>query len=154
MRELHKVHLVREFKKDDRFETVKFRLAEPREPGSYRVIGHTKTHWFLDDPSYPATDARIEVGFKNGQDDEYYWYWFNWIEPEKSFMLGWHRDGDHPKHGPVHRQINQGESVVDRESAAVIDAHPGAIFHTRLEQLPHVLGEVEWDNDRAIGFQN
>ena len=131
---------------------MEFRLAEPREPGSYRVVGHTKTQWFLDDSSYPATDARIEVGFQSSQDDASYWYWFNWIEPERSFMLGWHQDSDHPDHGPVHRQINQGGSVVDRKPAAVIDGHPGALFHGRLEQLPRVLGAVEWDGEQAIGF--
>lgn len=68
-------------------------------------------------------------------------------------MFGWHRDSDHPEHGPVHRQIIQGDSVVDRGPAEFIDAHPGAIFHSRVEQLPRVLGRVEWDTDQASGFK-
>ncbi|RQG89558.1 hypothetical protein EA473_21880 [Natrarchaeobius chitinivorans] len=150
MRTLHRIHLVRELQNDDRFDTVEFRLAEPRESGSYRVVGSTKTQWLLDDPTYPSTDARIEIGFTD-QDNEY-WYWFNWIEPERSFMLGWHRDGDHPDLGPAHVQINQGESVVARKSAETIDSHPGEIFHRRLGQIPSMLKRVSWDGDQAIGF--
>ena len=153
MRNLHQVHLVREVQKDDRFETVEFRLADPREDGSYRVVGTTKTRWILDEPSYLSTDARIEIGFKNAEDESDYWYWFNWIEPERPFMLGWHRDGDHPDLGSTHVQINQGKSVVSRKSADIIDAHPGAIFHSRLEQLPSMLKQIEWDGDQVIGFE-
>lgn len=151
MRNLHHVHLLRELEKDNRFETVEFRLAEPREAGSYRVIGHTKTNWIIDDPAYPSLDARLELGFTVSQDDDY-WYWFNWIEPERSFMFGWHRDGDHPEFGPVHKQVSQGNSVVDRAAATLIDKHPGAIFHRRLAQLPSTVSMIEWDDDRVIGF--
>lgn len=153
MRNLHRVHLYREFEKDDRFETVEFRLAEPREGGAYRVVGSTRTQWIVNDPAYPSTDARVEIGFKNATQDDHYWYWFNWIEPDRSFMLGWHRDGDHPEYGPTHLQINQGGDVVDRVSADVIDAHPGSIYHQRLEQLPSVLKKIEWNEDQVTGFE-
>ena len=153
MRTLHRVHLVNEFQKDDRFDTAEFRLAEPREVGSYRVVGSTKTQWVLDDPTYPSLDARIEVGFADPSQDNHYWYWFNWIEPERSFMLGWHRDGDHPDLGPTHVQINQGESVVARKPAETVESHPGEIFHRRLDQLPDMLKQIEWDGDQAIGFK-
>ena len=153
MRNLHRVHLARELQKDDRFDTVEFRLADPREAGNYRVVGSTKTRWILDDPTYPATDARLEIGFTDSKQDTDYWYWFNWIEPERSVMLGWHRDGDHPDLGPTHVQLNQGDSVVARRVVETIDGHPGAIFHARLEQLPRLLQTIEWDGDRAIGFE-
>lgn len=154
MRDLHRDHLSREFEKDDRFDAVKFRLADPREAGRYRVVGHTTTQWILDDPSYPSTDARIEVGFKRPQNDDRYWYWFNWVEPDRSFMFGWHCDDDHPEHGRVHEQIHQGDSVVDRRSAEIVGENPGAIFHNRLERLPTALDAVEWDGDRAVGFED
>lgn len=154
MRNLHKDHLAREFEKDDRFNAVKFRLADPREDGKYRAIGRTTTRWIIDDPSYPSIDARVEVGFKNPQNDDCYRYWFNWIEPKRSFMFGWHRDDDHPECGPVHKQINQGDSVVDRDTAEIIDENPGAIFHSRLEQIPKALDTIEWDGDRAIGYKD
>ena len=152
MRTLHRVHLRGEFENDSRFETAEFRLADPREDGSYRVIGSTQTDWILDDPTYPSTDVRIEVGFKDANQGTDNWYWFNWIEPERSFMLGWHRDGDHPELGETHVQINQGDAVVTRKPAQTIDGHPGAIFHRRLEQLPDTLKAVTWDGDQAVGF--
>lgn len=152
MRNLHRNHLVRAFEKDDRFERVDFRLAEPREAGKYRVIGHTKTRWITDDPSYPATDARFEVGFKKPRETDGYQYWINWIEPERSVLLGWHRDDDHPEYGPVHKQIQQADSVVARESAEVVGENPGAIFYGRLEQLPETIATIEWDDEQAVGF--
>lgn len=152
MRALHRVHLTQALQNDDRFETVSFRLAGPRERGSYRVVGSTRTNWLLDDPDYPATGARLEVGFADSPDDADYWYWINWIEPERSFMLGWHRDDDHPNLGPTHLQITQGGSVVDRVAVDPIDEHPGAIFYRRLEQLPDVLTRITWDGDDVVGF--
>lgn len=105
MRTFHQVHLRREFEKDSRFKTGRFRLADPREDGSYRVVGVTQTDWILDEPTYPSTDVRIEVGFKDADQGIDYWYQFNWIEPNRSFMLGRHRDGDYPDLGATRVQL-------------------------------------------------
>lgn len=153
MRNLHRVHLARELERDNRFDTVEFRLAEPREDGIYRVIGSTKRQWAVDDPEYVATEARLEVGFKDTKQDTSEWYWFNWVEPAKSFVFGWHRDSDHPEHGPTHIRLNQGESVVVREPAEKIGGHPGAIFHEQLDQLPTMLNKVSWEGDQVTGFE-
>lgn len=150
LRDLHELHLKRELLKDDRFKTAAFRVADAREPGPYRVVGVTHTDWVIEDPGYSSTRARLEVGFTNA--GSRYWYWFNWLEPERSFLFGWHRDGHHEDLGPVHAQVHQGESVIDRRVATPITGHPGAIFHRRLEQLPEALLSLEWIDDTVIGF--
>ncbi len=81
-----------------------------------------------------STIARVEIGFTAGNNVDDDWYWFNWIEPERSFALGWHRDNDHPELGPTHVQINQSDSIVARKPVKPIEGHPGAMFHGRLEQ--------------------
>ena len=45
------------------FEDVRRRHAEPREPGTYRVVGETNSRAFLGNEDYPATTARVEIGF-------------------------------------------------------------------------------------------
>lgn len=134
------------------FEAVRRRRARPSEPGSYRVVGEADPRIFLGRESYPATDARVEVAVRLRTDDPHEHYWFNWIEPDRTFLLGWHRDDDHPELGPVHVQVNQAGTAVDHESAQLVDEHPLAIVEARLKQLPDVLDRVVWDDGGVVGI--
>lgn len=152
IRQLHR-RIKNRFQSDDRFETVRFRVAEPRDPGPYRVIGDVDAQRFLADTTSSTTTARIEIGFQIPDRSSHEWYWFNWIEPDRQFLLGWHRDGDHPNLGPTHMQVNQGGTAVDHESAVFIDKHPMAVVEARLQQLPNALTRVRWKNGTAVGIE-
>lgn len=150
-RQLHR-RIRNRFQSDDRFDTVQLRVAEPREPGPYRVVTRVDPRGFLEDPSYPVTTARIETGFQLDTEADHEYYWFNWIEPDRGALLGWHRDRDHPDLGPTHLQCDRGETAVDRERATFLDEHPMAVFEARLRQLPDALERVEWEDGRPIGL--
>jgi hypothetical protein len=140
------------FQSDDDFGAVQLRVAGPREPGGYRVDAELDPREFLE--SYPATNARIEVGFELTDQSPEEYYWFNWIEPSRSFSLGWHRDRDHPEIGPVHLQVNQHDTAIDRRPATHIDRHPMAVLEARLAQLPGVVTRVRWDDGTVIGLDS
>ncbi|SEW30171.1 hypothetical protein [Natrinema salifodinae] len=136
----------------DEFDTVQRRRAEPREAGQYRVVGEVNPRRYLDDAEYPATTARVEVGFQLQPNDSYEYYWFNWIEPDRSTLVGWHQDDTHADLGPVHRQVNDGSEAIDQQRARFIDSHPLDVVERRLGALPAVLSAVEWDGERPVGF--
>lgn len=113
-RQLHR-RIRNRFQSDGYFEEVQFRVAEPREPGPYRVVARTDPGLFLDDDAYPVDVARIEVGFELGAGGDHDHYWFNWIEPDRGFLLGWHQDDDDADLGQVHVQLSQhGEPIEHR----------------------------------------
>lgn len=89
------------------------------------------------------SDARVEIGFEVQASTDYECYWFNWVEPDRNFLLGWHQDETHPEYGPVHLQANESSHTIDQQSAEFIDAHPMAVVETRLEQLPVAIDAVE-----------
>lgn len=134
-------------------ETVQRRRAEPREPGPYRVIGTVTPRAFLDVDSYPADSARIEIGFRLETEVGHEHYWWNWIEPERGLLVGWHQDGSHDELGPVHLQLDSGERVVEWQAATVIDAHPLAVVARRLASLPAVVKAVKWEDDEPVGIE-
>lgn len=152
VRQLHR-RIKNRFQTDDRFDTVQLRVAGPREPGPYRVVCQVDVPRFLDDPSYPVRTARIEAGFQLRTGGDHECYWFNWVEPSREFLLGWHRDEDHPDLGPTHLQVNCGTTAVDREPARGIDGHPMAVIEARLRQLPATLARVEWVDGTATGLE-
>lgn len=150
VRQLHR-RVKNRFQSDGRFDTVRFRVSEPREPGPYRVVADVNPRQFLDDSSYPASDARLETGVQLSDRSKEY-YWFNWIEPDRDFLLGWHRDDTHPGLGPVHVQVSQSGSAVAHRSAQFLDRHPMAVVEARLEQLPEALARVDWEDGTAVGI--
>lgn len=151
LRRLHQ-RIKRRFQTDGRFSPVRFRIAAPRDPGPYRVIAPTDPRLFLAEETYPVASARIEVGFDRPGRDHDLRYWFNWIEPERDFLLGWHRDDHHPDLGPTHLQVSQEGEAVVHAPAAVIDAHPMAVVEARLAQLPATLSHVRWRGETATGI--
>lgn len=150
-RQLHR-RVRNRFKTDGYFHEVQLRIAGARAPGPYRVVARTDPRLFLDDETYPVAIARIEVGFDlrgRGNRDH---YWFNWIEPERDFLLGWHQDDDHPALGPVHVQVSQGGEPIEHASATFVDAHPMAVLDARLDQLRDVLSRVVWREGTVSGI--
>ncbi|MFD1589291.1 hypothetical protein ACFR9U_20125 [Halorientalis brevis] len=134
------------------FTTVRRRRAEPREAGPYRVVVDVNPRRFLDNDGYPVTEARIEAGFQLQTGRTYEYYWFNWIEPARSLLVGWHQDDTHDDLGPVHLQVNDGSTAVDHQRATFIDTHPLDVVEQRLESLPAAIAAVQWDDDRPVGF--
>ena len=149
-RQLHR-RITNRFQTDGYFEAVEFRVTGPREPGPYRVVARTDPGLFLDGEAYPVERARIEVGFQLRWRDDYDYYWFNWIEPERDFLLGWHQDDDHPDLGPVHVQVSQGGEPIAHAPATFVDAHPMAVLEARLQQLAEALAHVEWRDENVVG---
>lgn len=151
IRQLHR-RIKNRFQSDDRFDMAQLRVAEPRDPGPYRAVGHVDAQRFLDDSSSPVRTARIEVGFQLPNHRSHECYWINWIEPDRNVLFGWHQDDEHPDLGPVHLQVNQGETTIDHESAVFIDEHPMAVVEARLQQLPDALARIDWNNGTAVGI--
>ena len=131
---------------------IRRRRAEPREAGPYRVVANVDPRQFLGDDEYPVTDARVEIGFQLRTSDPYEYYWFNWVEPERSLLVGWHQDDTHDDLGPTHLQVNDGTTTVDHRRAQFIDSHPLDIVEQRLTSLPDAVFAVEWEQERPAGF--
>jgi hypothetical protein len=144
VRQLHN-RIKNRLKTDTDFHTVTCKPAGLREPGPYRATAETDPRDFLDDDSYPAKNARLEIGFQIQTPEKYEYYWFNWIEPGRDFLLGWHQDRDHSSLGEVHIQVNDQTGPVDHKQATFINKHPLAVVEARLEQLPQALSAVQWD---------
>jgi len=136
------------------FDNVRRRRAEPREAGPYRVVAEVDPHQFLGDDEYPVATARVEIGFQLQSGEPYEYYWFNWIEPERSLLVGWHQDDTHDDLGPVHLQINDGATPVAHEPAQFIDAHPLDVVERRLNSLQDAVLAVEWKQERPIGLDS
>ncbi|MFB6222881.1 MAG: hypothetical protein ABEH86_04305 [Haloarcula sp.] len=134
------------------FNNVRRRRAEPREAGPYRVVGDVNPRQFFGDDEYPATAARIEVGFHLQTGEPYEYYWFNWIEPERSLLVGWHQDGTHDDLGPAHLQVNDGSTAVDHQPARFIDSHPLDVVEQRFGELQAAVFAVEWNDGRPVGL--
>ena len=134
------------------FSDVRRRRTEPRDPGPYRVVGDVNPRQFFGDNEYPATDARVEVGFQLQTGDPYEYYWINWIEPERRLLVGWHQDDTHDDLGSVHLQVNHGATPVAHEPAAFIDAHPLDVVERRLEAIQRAVTAVGWEADQPVGF--
>ena len=132
---------------------VRRRRATPREPGSYRVVGEVDPRGYLNDDAYPTDTARIEIGFQLRPGESREFYWCNWIEPERSLLVGWHQDDIHADLGPVHLQVNDGSTAVDHRAAEFIDSHPLAVVSRRLAAFAGVVEGVEWVDGRPVGLK-
>ncbi|WP_345782548.1 hypothetical protein [Halostagnicola sp. A-GB9-2] len=135
------------------FDDVHRRRTEPREAGPYRVVGTVNPRQFLDNEAYPAATARIEVGFQLQTSELYEYYWFNWVEPDRQLLVGWHQDNTHDDLGPVHLQVNDSSTVVEHRPASFIDSHPLDVIERRLESLPDTVTAVEWEDGRPVGLR-
>jgi hypothetical protein len=136
------------------FENVRRRRAEPREAGPYRVVAEVDPRQFFGDDEYPVTTARIEIGFQLQTGELHEYYWFNWIEPDRNLLVGWHQDDTHDDLGPVHLQVNDGATPVAHEPAEFIDSHPLDVVERRLNALRDTVLAVEWEQERPVGFDS
>jgi len=136
------------------FENVRRRRAEPREAGPYRVVGEVNPGQFLGDDEYPVTAARVEIGFRLQTSEPYEYYWVNWIEPERSLLVGWHQDDTHDDLGPVHLQVNTGTAAVAHQPAQYIDSHPLDVVERRLSSLRDAVLALEWEQGRPVGLDS
>jgi len=134
------------------FESVRQQRAEPREAGPYRVVAEVDPRQVLGDDEYSITAARIEIGFQLQTGEPHEYYWFNWIEPDRSLLVGWHQDDTHDDLGPVHLQVNDGATPVAHEPAPFIDSHPLDVVERRLTSLPDAVRAVEWGQGRPVGL--
>lgn len=134
------------------FDDVRQRRTGPREAGAYRVVGDVDPRTFLEDDKYPTTTARVEIGFKLQTAESYEYYWFNWIEPDRGMLVGWHQDDTHDVLGPVHIQVDDRSTAIDRESARFVDSHPLDVVGRRIEALQDAVLAVEWDEERPGGL--
>lgn len=98
------------------------------------------------------TNARVEIGFQLRTSDPHEYYWANWIEPERSLLVGWHQDETHDDLGPVHLQVNDGATTVGQQPAQFIDSHPLAVVEQRLDSLSDAVMAVAWEQGRPVGF--
>ena len=136
------------------FQNVRRRRADPREDGPYRVVGDVNPRHRLGDDAYPTTTARVEIGFRLQTDDPYEYYWVNWIEPDRGLLVGWHQDGTHDDLGPVHLQMNDGSTPIDRQPARFVDSHPLDVVEQRFGELEDAVRAVEWDDGRPTGLDS
>lgn len=134
------------------FETVRRRRADPKEPGPYRVVAETDPRQFFGDDAYPVTAARLEIGFQRQTPTAHECYWINWIEPDHRLLVGWHQDDTHDELGPVHLQVNDGETPVVREPAQFIDSHPQDVLEGRLSALGDTVRAITWEDGRPVGL--
>ncbi|WP_096394177.1 hypothetical protein [Halorubrum trapanicum] len=134
------------------FDTVRRRRAEPREAGPYRVVADVNPRQFLDDDEYPVTAARIEIGFQPQTGEPHEYYRFNWIEPDRRLLVGWHRDDTHDDLSTVHLQVNDGATPAAHEPAQFINSHPLDVVERHLDSLRDVVLAVEWDRGRPVGL--
>jgi len=134
------------------FDNVRRRRAEPREAGLYRVVGDVNPRQFLGDDTYPVTTARVEIGFQLQTGEPYEYYWCNWIEPDRSLLVGWHQDDTHNDIGTVHLQVNDRTTAVDHQQAQFIDSHPLDVVEQRLNSLHDVVFAIEWEQGHPVGF--
>jgi hypothetical protein len=109
------------------------------------VSADVETAAFLGE-SYDVEQARLEVRFWYPAGVDYEYYRINWVEPTRELMLGFHRDSDHPDIGQCHLQLDHEDSTITRSGVAFSDGHPLAVLDARLQQIPAVLTEMQWEN--------
>ncbi len=98
------------------------------------------------------SNARVETGFQLQTEEPYEYYRFNWIEAERSLLVGWHQDDTHDNLGPVHLQVNDGASAVAHQPTQFIDSHRLDVVERRLNSLPDAILAVEWEQRRPVGL--
>lgn len=96
---------------------------------------------------YDGTTARLEVQFESPRDAPRNYHRIRWAEPNRSSSVGWHQDEHRDELGECHLQLDNGDEVVDVQTADFLDAHPLNVVETRLEQLPGVLERISRDGE-------
>ena len=100
---------------------------------------------FLD-TTYPVGEAELHVEFDFPTTHTYDFYNIQWVESDRSLMIGWHQDETHIDLGECHFQIDHQGETVQRESAVFLDTHPLNVFDQRIEDLVSVLVALTWED--------
>ena len=122
-----------------------------------QVLYHTATGNKIDvratiDPerflgvSYPVSDAELQVSFDFPQSYAYNFYYIQWVESDREFMIGWHQDQTHMDLGKCHLQVDYQGETRQRHEAMVLDMHPMNVFEQRTDELAELLTAIEWDD--------
>ena len=99
-----------------------------------------------------AATARLEVQFEFPQNVDRDYYRIQWVEPDRSYSVGWHQDDHREDLGECHLQLDHGDDVADVRPADFLDAHPLNVLKARLEQLPDVLDSISWTEEGEPRF--
>jgi hypothetical protein len=95
----------------------------------------------------PSDEAELQVSFDFPPEYEYDFYKVQWVEPERSLMVGWHQDETHEELGECHFQVDHDGRTVQRESATYLDSHPLNVFDQRTDDLVDVLDALTWSGE-------
>lgn len=97
--------------------------------------------------AYPVAEAELQVSFDFPQTHSYDFYTIQWVESDRNLMLGWHQDETHMDLGQCHFQLDCHGETVQREKAALLDAHPLNVFDQRSTDLIDILTALTWEDD-------
>lgn len=97
---------------------------------------------------YPIEEAELQATFDFPSEHEYDFYAIQWVEPDRSLMLGWHQDETHMDLGECYFQIDYDGKTVQRAEAAYLDSHPLNVFDQRTDHLLEILDSLTW-NDKT-----
>lgn len=99
---------------------------------------------FLQSAS-PNSEAELQISFDFPKSYSYDFYTIQWIESDRTLMLGWHQDETHMDLGECHFQLDYQGSTVQRVAAPFLDAHPLNVLDQRITDLVGVLAALTWD---------
>ena len=96
--------------------------------------------------TYPVDQAELQISFDFPPNRPYDYYKIQWVESERSLMLGWHQDETHMDLGECHLQLDYQGETEQRDAASFLDTHPLNVFEQRMNQLVNVLASLTWDD--------
>ncbi len=96
--------------------------------------------------TYSVDQAELQVSFDFPPNRPYDYYKIQWVESERSMMVGWHQDETHMGLGECHLQLDYQGETVQRDAASFLDTHPLNVFEQRMDQLVNVLDCLTWDD--------
>lgn len=68
--------------------------------------------------TYPVDQAELQVSFDFPPNRPYDYYKIQWVESERSLMLGWHQDETHMELGECHLQLDYQGETEQRDAAS------------------------------------
>jgi len=98
------------------------------------------------DATYPVDEAELQVSFDFPRNRAYDFYRIQWVESERTLMVGWHQDDTHMALGECHFQIEYRGTTVQRDAATFLDIHPLNVFDRRMDHLVEILDSLSWEN--------
>lgn len=97
--------------------------------------------------AYPVSEAELQVSFDFPESYAYDFYTIQWIESDRTLMLGWHQDETHMDLGECHFQLDYQGATVQRVAATFLDVHPLNVLDQRISDLARVLAALTWEEE-------